>query len=325
MIPVCPRCGYDLSGAVAAWERAEPPQCPMEGRCSECGLDFRWRDVMDPSYTRQRRLIEHADRRVAIAFARTLARLFHPSRLWSVLRMEHAVVWPRLVALATVGVLLVGAAMVGILSRCPWAFATASRVWVGPYNGFVGWSNEFAFNQVIAWPRPVWIPPANAAPWGRPSPYSAIISPQFVVALLAMVLSPAAFVLLPATLKRAKIRRIHVVRISLYGFALAPAVLALPDVLATTAGLLHCLDISVLGRRRCLNGLGQWWNKHLWLPGLFCVAAALAWWWGTAAGRYLRLPHALGIGLAVAAVSLLAATGLIAAIPGGAAWLVWGD
>jgi hypothetical protein len=34
----CPRCGYDLSGTIAAWECS----CPVDGVCGECGLGFRW-------------------------------------------------------------------------------------------------------------------------------------------------------------------------------------------------------------------------------------------------------------------------------------------
>lgn len=36
----CPRCGYDLSGAVDAWR----DQCPLEGVCPECGGRFAWGD-----------------------------------------------------------------------------------------------------------------------------------------------------------------------------------------------------------------------------------------------------------------------------------------
>lgn len=41
----CPRCRYDLRSAVAGWL----DQCPLEGRCSECGLAFAWQEVMDPA------------------------------------------------------------------------------------------------------------------------------------------------------------------------------------------------------------------------------------------------------------------------------------
>jgi hypothetical protein len=42
--PACPRCGYDLSAATFGWRDS----CPLGGRCSECGLEFGWRDVLRP-------------------------------------------------------------------------------------------------------------------------------------------------------------------------------------------------------------------------------------------------------------------------------------
>ena len=42
--PGCPRCGYDLSAATFGWSES----CPLGGRCSECGLEFGWRDVLRP-------------------------------------------------------------------------------------------------------------------------------------------------------------------------------------------------------------------------------------------------------------------------------------
>lgn len=40
-IPVCPKCEYDQRGEVATWTE----QCPMRGRCSECGYEFPWSEV----------------------------------------------------------------------------------------------------------------------------------------------------------------------------------------------------------------------------------------------------------------------------------------
>lgn len=39
--PVCPGCGYDQSGEIATWK----DQCPIGGRCVECGSAFGWREV----------------------------------------------------------------------------------------------------------------------------------------------------------------------------------------------------------------------------------------------------------------------------------------
>ena len=34
--PLCPRCGYDLGGAVKAWT----DRCSLEMSCSECGFEI---------------------------------------------------------------------------------------------------------------------------------------------------------------------------------------------------------------------------------------------------------------------------------------------
>ena len=39
--PICPKCGYDQSGAIATWEM----QCPVQGICAECGDALQWAEV----------------------------------------------------------------------------------------------------------------------------------------------------------------------------------------------------------------------------------------------------------------------------------------
>ena len=38
----CPRCGYDLRGALETWKR----KCPINGVCTECGLKFEWGELL---------------------------------------------------------------------------------------------------------------------------------------------------------------------------------------------------------------------------------------------------------------------------------------
>ena len=45
MNPSCPCCGYDQSGAIAAWNHAASRSCPLRGTCSECGAELWWGDV----------------------------------------------------------------------------------------------------------------------------------------------------------------------------------------------------------------------------------------------------------------------------------------
>src|SRR5690349_8331680 len=75
----CPRCAYDLAGAVALWNDA----CDLHATCPECGLDFPWRDVMNPMHIMPRWFFENPIRSGAIAFLQTFAQMLSPRRFWS--------------------------------------------------------------------------------------------------------------------------------------------------------------------------------------------------------------------------------------------------
>jgi hypothetical protein len=78
--PICPKCGYDQSGAIATWEL----QCPLEGRCPECGLDFQWCDVFDPASGDLGWYVEHGSSlwQIAKRTPGTLRRLALPHIYW---------------------------------------------------------------------------------------------------------------------------------------------------------------------------------------------------------------------------------------------------
>jgi len=55
----CPRCGYDLRGAVATWNDT----CPMSGTCTECGLFFEWAELFSAVFAMPPWCVEAAQRR----------------------------------------------------------------------------------------------------------------------------------------------------------------------------------------------------------------------------------------------------------------------
>ncbi len=73
----CIRCGYDLSGQVAAWT----DRCPLHGVCPECGLGLRWDEVLVPAKIAPGWSIEHSSR-PGLAALRGLLRGCTPWRLW---------------------------------------------------------------------------------------------------------------------------------------------------------------------------------------------------------------------------------------------------
>ncbi|MBL4697923.1 MAG: hypothetical protein JKX70_03725 [Phycisphaerales bacterium] len=96
-IPICPKCGYDQSGEIATWESS----CPVEGRCPECGLEFAWADLLDPSRVDVDWYIEHAKGPWGLV-RRTLPTLWYlliPNRFWkrvgiqTQVQLGHMIAW----------------------------------------------------------------------------------------------------------------------------------------------------------------------------------------------------------------------------------------
>jgi hypothetical protein len=143
----------------------------------------------------------------------------------------------------------------------------------------------------------------------------AILLPGPVVTLAAM---PAAFALLPQTLRRARVRRAHVMRIWLYSL-FAPFTVA-------AFYTLFLLAAANLGLDTLIDFVNPWeWSRGLGvvglrigrifaepLPGVVASVAILAWltvWWRSACRSYLRLPRSGWIVLSLSlAVGLAAVT-----------------
>jgi len=69
----CPLCDYDLRGLT-------------EPRCPECGYRFEWADLTDPDRKRHPYLFEHHPRRNVRSFVRTMLGGLRPRRFWTSLK-----------------------------------------------------------------------------------------------------------------------------------------------------------------------------------------------------------------------------------------------
>ncbi len=86
--PACPRCAYDLTGHTGGWAEV----CPLDGRCSECGLDFRWGTVLNPALQSLPWLYEHSPRWwAARAWLETTIRAAFPWHFWRRVELHHRV------------------------------------------------------------------------------------------------------------------------------------------------------------------------------------------------------------------------------------------
>lgn len=83
--PSCPRCGYDLTGVVSPWVE----QCPVEGVCSECGLEFAWCDLLVKDRRKIPWLYEHRQGLAAGCAFEMIPRALLARRFWRKVQLHH--------------------------------------------------------------------------------------------------------------------------------------------------------------------------------------------------------------------------------------------
>ncbi len=264
----------------------------MSGVCSECGLEFAWgellgRHAVPPEWFAERR----GSRFPAgpMMSARTWRRVMRPSQFWSGVRLGHPVDFNALSGFAFVALLMLyacGAAWallwgLGIGNRTPWppGLLLVTLLWPWPFS-----TNPF-----------FWIAPAAAA------------------------LAPFVFLVLGATLERAKVRREHVWRAGVYGF-LGVATIMLSFRLARVA-------ILMVDQRRNAGPPTNPW-EFLVVSGFrssWAMLAAAAWlgvFWWFAVSRYMRLDSPRAVTASVVTIALLGGLAVVQWWPG-SQWDWW--
>jgi hypothetical protein len=298
----CPRCGYDLRGTFALWRES----CPLDGRCAECGLRFEWAEVIGARAPRPGWCVEYARQWWGMPWrsVRTFFVALWPWGFWNSLKMTHDVQWGRIAAylvLLVVPLYLFVCVAHGVAAWATWC--EYSRI---------GCTNMPSPASVIA--QSVILPYSSSSPGavtvpgrrGRftvmfPSPsqqhrvdwFDLEAATMLLPFLGVAVLCPAGFLALPVSRRRAKVRYAHIHRVTLYSmtFLLAP--------------------IAGLYTHSVLELAGDFSRVARWL--VYAVSAAtlgfpvlLVAWWSCATGRYLKIRHAWGVGLAVVAMASLA-------------------
>ena len=241
----CPMCDYDLRG------QPEP-------RCPECGYRFEWPQLLDPELKRHPYLFEHHPRRNVRSFVRTLLGGFLPRRFWRSLRPSQPSNPRRLLlywVLATLLVLVMPAITMVRLFRGDSAEHEARRrnVFAGmqraisrpagpnlqPFQaelkrvgGLQAWVDEryppvLSWRYVHAWfvgtvssDRSFYLPGRHAA-LGR------MLHVPLIYAAWPW-LTLATLMIFRASMRRAKVKTVHVLRCALYscdaGILLVPFV-----------------------------------------------------------------------------------------------------
>lgn len=289
--PTCPRCGYDLSGIIASWTDS----CPLAGICSECGLEFRWRDLLSERAEFLLGFFEHAlGARRSFAWAwRTWAWTIIPNLFWSRVRMHHRLS-PKRILLWPVALILpmyVLGSLAGTLAL--WAPIIAGRI---PYYDRVWpvtlgqWTSPFVYID-YSW-------------GGRIAGYRIDVEPMvgywpiFIpVGLAASLVLVALFVLLSDTRKISKVRTMHAARVGVYSLAWIVPVAAL-HLHYRLAMCIEMIGFAFGPQRRTMGlwgdtafWLGSFVDRH-WFAPLVIVLAWIGAWWFVALDRGLDMKHA---------------------------------
>ena len=318
---VCPRCGYDLRGQVDAWHpgfgsrsgevqssdethsavRDEDvgAKCPVEGTCSECGLTFEWADLFSPA--RQITQLLEVDERVSWrTVAWTLWYSLWCWPLWKRLGMHHPIRLERIAAVvvASFVVAYVGIAPVDFcITNADWFFSslTGSQRWAWRSN-YIDWHPLIPFGSVLLGE---WWNVLVGVPW-------------FCVAALQWLLMPFCFFLLPISLRRAKVRKLHLVR----GVSYATTWMVLSLQLHGFVGWIVDVIQNRYGFSIFIGTIGMY--EVPWMASLYSLVGT-AIWWSVFSQRYLKLRSPWLVGSLLALLCMLLSVIVVGILAGPAA------
>lgn len=281
---MCPRCAYDLEGMIATWTQS----CPLRATCSECGLDFDCTRALSPRLIGPRWSYEHGfQREVRRWWATSLLSLL-PRRMFHALSADHRIHRSRLVRLIVIWIVIThfgaAAACVTLEELAGWRPARLGGWYVLIEPEFWRYhAKTFAFPYVQDLVIPVGPMSSMHVPCG----------PTFLLFFGPTFLMPAWLLLLGQSLRRAKVRNLHLVR----GLALATPCAALYCALSTMA-------IAAPGIVTFYAGVRV--PDQLTGVAILICAGHHVYWWYVFIRRYLRLRHAALVVFAFLVLNVLA-------------------
>lgn len=300
----CPRCGYDQRGIIDTWREC----CDVYGRCAECGLSYEWSDVLDPTRRIPEWFVEDIEQQCRpMMVVQTIGRVFWPWHFWRRISMSHPVCGRR------IAVLLVFVLLGAIVLTSAGAAVRPLQVWMQETT--LSGSNVTGMYVYIH---------AFVAPWSQNSPgqytsglwgTAGIDPPARLVgdiwlgslglglyASIALVIGAAAFLLLPQTRRTYKVRLVHAGRAAAYGLCWTWLIVAL---------------VPWVAQGHQFIATSFWFHDSLALANisltLCAVALQIIWWW-CAIARYMKLPHAPFVAVAVVIIGWLTLPTLVVVV-----------
>lgn len=303
----CPLCEYNLRGLTA-------PRCP------ECGYAFDWPDLLDPSRRKHPYLFEHHPERNVWSFFATLLGGLRPFKFWRTLRPSMPSRPRRLVVYWVLSisflVMIVAGDFISYtrmvnndLTKSRKIMLQQYKRWQGPIVDYQGIRHPSAQAFIDS----LYPPPWSSASWklaleayaGNDNNSLLITGGQVrligeaVPAMITIVLWPwvtfLVLMIFQQSMRRAKVRPIHVLRTVLYGCDMAWLI-----VVAIVVGVIvyHWTDR----------------DEMLTLTALLLAGfMALRLW--AAYGRYLKVRHAIGVAIVSQMIMLLTLLVVVANVP----------
>ena len=278
---VCPLCEYELRGLT-------------DPRCPECGFTFEWADLFDPTRKRHPYLFEHHRSRNFWSFRRTVTAGLRPGRFWRSLHPTQPSN-PRRLALYAFLVVLAAAVPPAALR-----FAHAMT-----YSTMMAPSVSFRWTSSVMMSRQ----DARRIAWQFSGAES--VASAFAYFVLWGVVTYGALLVFRISMRRARIRPVHVARCVVYSFDATFWAGATLFVTAATTLLLELLETDY-GPFITFDYAPSWLSfltllLVLHVPYRLCAAYRL----------YLRFDHPV---LTVLASQLIAALVLFNVVMHRATW-----
>lgn len=271
----CPLCEYSLIGL-------EEPRCP------ECGYRFAWADLLDPTRRRHPYLYEHHPRHGFRSFWKTAWHALRPRRFWANLHPSQP---------SRPGRLLRYWLWVAVHSLIPVALLFwYTGVLVGNYRSTRFFGNGFV--TVGPGPATSWLD--QTARWLGNFRAPDLRPYRFLVGLV--LLWPWAtfltLLIFQASMRRAKVRPVHVLRTVMYS----------SDLTLWLGAVLLGWGVVWFGvLRASTNYSGDDWPKPVGFIGVVLLAILFGYRLAVAYRRYLQFDHAVATAVATQFIVALAA------------------
>jgi len=281
----CPRCGYDQRGTLETWFDS----CPLQGQCAECGLVIDWGRVLNMA--RHPWLFEYHWRHQPLRrLAQTIFRVVTPRRFWRDVSL-HDPIYPRPVA--TVALMLLAVALV--------------IAFVGQVLEFFQWAQ---LGYGTSTPS-AWLKLQSAFEWAWRRLFRQEVD-HLIGPIVVVVSMPFVFGLIPMTLRGARVRRHHIIRIGLFSAVGALMFFLFHTCLTNVLGILEFKTLSRAITPWEWRWLGTWnatWVDELIgaLVSTVLVSDWIWWWWACACNHYLRLQRPWRTAAVLTGIGLLLA------------------